>query len=101
MVDLICAIAMPLLAWFRQLRMNQTLMMFVSLGVTVGMARVVMGLRRTHLPSAGPPRHMLHVNDPDVRGARANSPLLTSRRARNTLSLEQSNFAGGSVRLAD
>jgi hypothetical protein len=36
MADQICAIAMPLLVWFRQLRVNQTLIMFVSLGVTVG-----------------------------------------------------------------
>jgi hypothetical protein len=35
MADHIRAIAMPLLVRFRQLRMNQTLIMFVSVGVTV------------------------------------------------------------------
>jgi molybdopterin-containing oxidoreductase family membrane subunit len=43
--------------WFRRLRLNQTLIMFVSFGVIVGMwceryTIVVMSLRRTHLTSA-------------------------------------------------
>lgn len=50
-------VLLPQLMWFRRLRMNQTLILVVSLGVIVGMwceryTIVVMSLRRTHLPSA-------------------------------------------------
>lgn len=50
-------ITLPQLMWFRRLRLNQILIMLVSLGVIVGMwceryTIVVMSLRRTHLPSA-------------------------------------------------
>ena len=45
------------LMWFQRLRLNQTLIVVISLGVIVGMwceryTIVVMSLRRTHLPSA-------------------------------------------------
>jgi Ni/Fe-hydrogenase subunit HybB-like protein len=50
-------ILLPQLMWFRRLRLNQTLILVISLGVIVGMwceryTIVVMSLRRTHLPSA-------------------------------------------------
>ncbi len=50
-------VVLPQLMWFRQLRLNRTLIMLVSFGVIVGMwceryTIVVMSLRRTHLPSA-------------------------------------------------
>ncbi len=50
-------VALPQLMWFSRLRINQTLIVFVSLGVIVGMwceryTIVVMSLRRTHMPSA-------------------------------------------------
>lgn len=50
-------ITLPQLMWFRRLRLNQTLIMFVSFGVIIGMwceryTIVVMSLRRTHLTSA-------------------------------------------------
>jgi molybdopterin-containing oxidoreductase family membrane subunit len=50
-------VLLPQLMWFRRLRVNQTLILAVSLGVIVGMwceryTIVVMSLRRTHLPSA-------------------------------------------------
>ncbi|MGA7386001.1 MAG: NrfD/PsrC family molybdoenzyme membrane anchor subunit [Methylocella sp.] len=48
---------LPQLMWFPRLRLNQTLIVVISLGVIVGMwceryTIVVMSLRRTHLPSA-------------------------------------------------
>jgi len=50
-------VLLPQLIWFRRLRLNQTLIVLISLGVIVGMwceryTIVVMSLRRTHLPSA-------------------------------------------------
>jgi Ni/Fe-hydrogenase subunit HybB-like protein len=50
-------VALPQLMWFSRLRINQTLIVFVSLGVIVGMwceryTIVVMSLRRTHMASA-------------------------------------------------
>ena len=50
-------VLLPQLMWFRPLRLNQTLIMTISLGVIVGMwceryTIVVMSLRRTHLPAA-------------------------------------------------
>ena len=50
-------ILLPQLMWFRRLRLNQALILVISLGVIVGMwceryTIVVMSLRRTHLPSA-------------------------------------------------
>ncbi len=50
-------ITLPQLMWFRRLRLNQSLILVISLGVIVGMwceryTIVVMSLRRTHLPSA-------------------------------------------------
>ena len=50
-------VALPQLMWFSRLRINQTLIVLVSLGVIVGMwceryTIVVMSLRRTHMPSA-------------------------------------------------
>ena len=50
-------VLLPQLMWFRRLRLNQTLILAISLGVIVGMwceryTIVVMSLRRTHLPSA-------------------------------------------------
>ena len=50
-------VLLPQLMWFRRLRLNQTLIVVISLGVIVGMwceryTIVVMSLRRTHLPSA-------------------------------------------------
>lgn len=54
---IILNIALPQLFWFRRLRLSQTLILLVSLGVIIGMwieryIIVVMSLRRTHLPSA-------------------------------------------------
>ena len=50
-------VALPQLMWFSRLRINQTLIVLVSLGVIVGMwceryTIVVMSLRRTHMASA-------------------------------------------------
>jgi molybdopterin-containing oxidoreductase family membrane subunit len=50
-------VALPQLMWFSRLRLNQTLIVLVSLGVIVGMwceryTIVVMSLRRTHMASA-------------------------------------------------
>jgi Ni/Fe-hydrogenase subunit HybB-like protein len=50
-------VCLPQLMWFRQLRLNQTSIILIALGVIVGMwceryTIVVMSLRRTHLPSA-------------------------------------------------
>ncbi|MGH6847978.1 MAG: NrfD/PsrC family molybdoenzyme membrane anchor subunit [Methylocella sp.] len=50
-------VALPQLMWFSRLRINQTLIVLVSLGVIVGMwceryMIVVMSLRRTHMASA-------------------------------------------------
>jgi molybdopterin-containing oxidoreductase family membrane subunit len=54
---IVCNVALPQLMWFRRLRVNQPLIMLISLLVVVGMwceryTIVVMSLRRTRLPSA-------------------------------------------------
>ena len=54
---IVCNVALPQLMWFRRLRVNQPLIVLVSLLVIIGMwceryTIVVMSLRRTALPSA-------------------------------------------------